>query len=86
MLLVGCALLVGLTVTAGDDAVHWPYSVAPQQDLIDNSSQVLREQHDLESCEQQQHEALQRFLSVGVPFQSAIFMAANQYPCASTDR
>ena len=58
----------------------------PQQDLIDNVSKVLREQYDLDSREQQQHEALQRFLSVGVPFQSAIFMAASQYPCASTDR
>jgi hypothetical protein len=58
----------------------------PQQDLIDNLGEVLAAQSQLESCEQQQQEALQRFLALGVPFQSAIFMAANQFPCGATDR
>jgi hypothetical protein len=58
----------------------------PQQDLIDNRGEVLAAQSQLESCEQQQQEALQRFLVLGVPFQSAIFMAANQFPCGATDR
>ena len=74
------------TVTAGDFAADPVNFREPQQDLIANLSEVLREQYELESCEQQQQEALQRFLSVGIPFQSAVFMARNQYPCALTDR
>jgi hypothetical protein len=71
---------------AGDFAADPLSFRQPQQDLIDNVSDMLRETKEVQSCEKQQEEALQRFLSVGVPFQSAIFMAANQYPCASTDR
>jgi hypothetical protein len=54
----------------------------PQQDLIDNLGEVLAAQSQLESCEQQQQEALQRFLALGVPFQSAIFMAATSFLAA----
>jgi hypothetical protein len=85
-LLAGCALLLASTVTASDDARDSPYFMMPQQDLIDNLGQVLAARSQLESCEQQQQEALQRFLALGVPFQSAIFMAANQFPCGATDR
>jgi hypothetical protein len=86
MLLVGCALLLGTTVMASDDARDWPYFVAPQQDLIDNLSEVLRETKKVQSCEKQQEEALQRFHALGFSLNAAALMAHNQYPCASTDR
>ncbi len=86
ILVGGCALLFCSTVTAGDFAADPLNFREPQQGLIDNVSEVLREQKEGESCEKQQEEALQRFLSVGVPFQSAIFMAASQYPCGSLSR
>jgi hypothetical protein len=86
ILVGGCALLLCSTMTAGDFAADPLNFKGPQQDLIDKVSEVLREQKEGESCEKQQEEALQRFLSVGVPFQSAIFMAASQYPCGSLSR
>jgi hypothetical protein len=86
ILFAGCALMVGSTVTASDDAVHWPYFVGPQQDLINNLGEVLREQHALESCWQQQQEALQRFLNMGISYNAAALMAHSQYPCDLTDQ
>jgi hypothetical protein len=84
LLVAGCVLLFCSTVSAGDDVANWPRVVAPQQDLIENVKEVLRET-ELQSCEQQQQEALQRFLSVGVPYSAAVLMAQNQYPCDGSD-
>jgi hypothetical protein len=86
MLVAGCALLFCSTVTAGDFAADPLNFREPQQDLIDNVSAVLRETTDVQSCERQQEEALQRFLALGLSLNAAALMAHNQYPCASTDR
>jgi hypothetical protein len=86
MLVAGCALLFCLTVTAGDFAADPLNFREPQQDLIDNVSAVLRETKEVQSCERQQEEALQRFLALGFSLNAAALMAHNQYPCASTDR
>src|SRR4029077_17608474 len=64
MLVAAIALVLGSTVTASDNARDWPYFEGPQQYLIGNLGEVLREQHALESCSQQQQEALQRFLKM----------------------
>ena len=42
---------------------------------------MLRETKELQSCEKQQEEALQRFLEVGLSLNAAALMAHNQYPC-----
>jgi hypothetical protein len=86
MLVAGCALLFCSTVTAGDFAADPLNFREPQQDLIDNVSEVLRETKEVQSCERQQEEALQRFLALGFSLNAAALMAHNQYPCASTDR
>ena len=81
ILLAGCALLVGTTVIAGDFAAD-PLSFRnPQQDLFGNLSEMLRETKELQSCEKQQEEALQRFLKLGLSLNAAALMAHNQYPC-----
>ena len=81
MLLTGCALLLGTTVIAGDFAADPLNFRNPQQDLIDNVSEMLRETKELQSCEKQQEEALQRFLALGFSLDAAALMAHNQYPC-----
>jgi len=81
MLLAGCALLLGTTVIANDFAADPPNFRKPQQDLIDNLSEILRESKELQSCEKQQEEALQRFLKAGLSLNAAALMAHNQYPC-----
>jgi hypothetical protein len=81
MLLAGCALLLGTTVIASDFAADPLNFRNPQQDLIDNSSEMLRETKELQSCEKQQEEALQRFLEAGLSLNAAALMAHNQYPC-----
>ena len=83
ILLAGCALLLGTTVIAGDFAAEPLDFRNPQQDLIliDNLSEMLRETKELQSCEKQQEEALQRFLEVGLSLNAAALMAHNQYPC-----
>src|SRR4029453_15050037 len=58
----------------------------PQQHLINNLGEALREQHALEGCSQQQQEALQRFLNMGISYNAAALMAHSQYPCDSTDQ
>jgi hypothetical protein len=81
ILLAGCALLLGTTVIASDFAAD-PLSFRnPQQDLFDNLSEMIRETKELQSCEKQQEEALQRFLEVGLSLNAAALMAHNQYPC-----
>ena len=81
ILLAGCGLLVGTTVIAGDFALD-PLSFRnPQQDLFGNVSEMLRETKELQSCEKQQEEALQRFLKLGLSLNAAALMAHNQYPC-----
>ena len=85
MLVAAIALVLGSTVTASDNARDWPYFEGPQQYLIGNLGEVLREQHALESCTQQQQEALQRFLKMGISYNAAALMAHSQYPCDSTD-
>jgi hypothetical protein len=64
ILLAGCALLLGTTVIASDFAADPLNFRNPQRDLIlvDNLSEMLRETKELQSCEKQQEEALQRFL------------------------
>jgi hypothetical protein len=84
MLVAAIALVLGSTVTASDNARDWPYFEGPQQYLISNLGEVLREQHALESCSQQQQEALQRFLNMGISYNAAALMAHSQYPCDST--
>ena len=86
MLVAAIALVLGSTVTASDNARDWPYFEGPQQYLISNLGEVLREQHALESCSQQQQEALQRFLNMGISYNAALIMAHFQYPCDSTDQ
>jgi hypothetical protein len=86
LLLAGCALLFCSTVTAGDLAADPVTFRQPQQDLIDNLSEVLRETKEVQSCEKQQEEALQRFLALGFSLNAAALMAHNQYPCDSTER
>jgi hypothetical protein len=81
ILLAGCWLLLGTTVIASDFAAD-PLSFRnPQQDLFDNLSGMLRETKELQSCEKQQEEALQRFLELGLSLNAAALMAHNQYPC-----
>jgi hypothetical protein len=81
ILLAGYALLLGTTVIASDFAAD-PLSFRnPQQDLFDNLSEMIRETKELQSCEKQQEEALQRFLEVGLSLNAAALMAHNQYPC-----
>jgi hypothetical protein len=53
----------------------------PQQDLIDNLGMTLRETNELESCREQQQQALQRFLALGLSYNAAALMAHEQYPC-----
>ena len=86
LLVAACALFFCSTVTAGDFAADPLNFREPQQDLIDNLSEVLRETKEVQSCERQQEEALQRFLALGFSLNAAALMAHNQYPCASTDR
>ena len=86
MLVAAIALVLGSTVTASDNARDWPHFDGPQQYLISNLGEVLREQHALESCSQQQREALQRFLNMGISYNAAALMAHSQYPCDSTDQ
>jgi len=81
MLVAGCALILGSTVTASDDAMDWPYLREPQRGLISNLNELLREQNELESCREQQQEALQRFLALGLSYNAAALMAHEQYPC-----
>jgi len=81
MLLTGCALLLGTTVMASDDATDWPYLRETRGDLISNLNEVLREQNGLESCREQQQQALQRFLALGLSYNAAALMAHEQYPC-----
>ena len=85
MLVTGCALMLLSTVTADDEAVYWPYFMAPQRDLFDNLTEVLRGENELQSCIQQQEEALKRFLAMGISYDTAVLMAHSQYPCDSTD-
>jgi hypothetical protein len=83
ILLAACGLLLGTIAIASDFAAD-PLSFRnPQQDLIliDNLSEMLRETKELQSCEKQQEEALQRFLEVGLSLNAAALMAHNQYPC-----
>jgi hypothetical protein len=81
ILLAACALLLGTTVIASDFAAD-PLSFRnPQQDLFGNLSEMLREMKELQSCEKQQEEALQRFLKLGLSLNAAALMAHNQYPC-----
>ena len=81
ILLAGYALLLGTTVIASDFAAD-PLSFRnPQRGLFDNLSEMLRETKELQSCEKQQEEALQRFLKVGLSLNVATLMAHNQYPC-----
>ena len=86
ILVATIALVLGSTVTASDNARDWPYFEGPQQYLINNLGEVLRDQHALESCSQQQQEALQRFLNMGISYNAAALMAHSQYPCDSTDQ
>jgi hypothetical protein len=86
MLVSAIALGLGSIITASDNARDWPYFEGPQQYLINNLGEVLREQHAFESCSQQQQEALQRFLNMGISYNAAALMAHSQYPCDSTDQ
>ena len=86
MLVAAIALALGPIVMASDTARDWPYFDGPQQYLISNLGEVLREQHALESCSQQQQEALQRFLNMGISYNAGVLMAHSQYPCDSTDQ
>ena len=81
ILLAGCALLLGTTVIAGDFATDPLGFKNPQQGLFDNLSEMLRVTKELQSCEKQQEEALQRFLKAGLSLNAAALMAHNQYPC-----
>jgi len=81
MLVAAIAVVLGSTVTASDNARDWPYFEGPQQYLVSNLGEVLRE-----SCSQQQQEALQRFLNMGISYNAAALMAHSQYPCNSTDQ
>ena len=81
MLLAGSVLLLGTTVIASDFEADPLNFRNPQQDLIDNVSEMLRETRELQSCEKQQEKALQRFLEAGLSLNAAALMAHNQYPC-----
>jgi len=81
MLLAGSALILATTVIASDFEADPVDFRNPQQDLIDNVSELLRETKELQSCEKQQEEALQRFLEAGLSLNAAALMAHNQYPC-----
>jgi hypothetical protein len=81
ILLVGCGLLLGTTVIAGDFSADPLRLRNPQQDLFGNLSEMLREAKELQTCEKQQEEALQRFLELGLSLNAAALMAHNQYPC-----
>ena len=81
ILLAGCALLLGTTVIASEFAVDPLNFRNPQQDLFGNLSEMLGETKELQSCEKQQEEALQRFLKLGLSLNAAALMAHNQYPC-----
>jgi hypothetical protein len=81
ILLAGCALLLGTAVIASDFAADPLNFRNPQQDLFGNLSEMLREMKELQSCEKQQEEALQRFLEAGLSLNAAALMAHNQYPC-----
>jgi len=81
MLVAGCALILGSTVTASDFAADWLNFREPQRDLISNLKEVLREQNELENCREQQQQALQRFLALGFSSNAAALMAHEQYPC-----
>jgi hypothetical protein len=81
ILLAGCGLLLGTTVIASDFAADSVNFKNPQQDLFDNLSEMLRETKELQSCQKQQEEALQRFLELGLSLNAAALMAHNQYPC-----
>jgi hypothetical protein len=81
LLVAGCALLFCSTAPAGDFAADPLNFREPQQDLVDNLSEVLRETKEVQSCEKQQEEALQRFLALGFSLNAAALMAHNQYPC-----
>ena len=81
VLVAGCALILASTAMAGDDGMDRPYFMRPQQDLISNPNGVLREQDELEICRGQQQQALQRFLALGLSYNSAALMAHEQYPC-----
>jgi len=80
MLVAGCALILGSTAMAGNDAMDRPFLRMPLGDLISNVKE-LREQNDLESCREQQQQALQRFLALGLSYNAAALMAHEQYPC-----
>src|SRR5262249_53347369 len=77
----GCALILGSTVAASDDAMDWPHLREPLGGLISNLNEVLREQNELESCREEQQQALQRFLALGLSYNAAALMAHEQYPC-----
>jgi hypothetical protein len=85
-LVAGCALTLLSTLTASDFATDCLYSREQQRDLIDNLGEVLAAQSQLESCEHQQQEALQRFLALGLSYNAAALMAHSQYPCDSAGR
>jgi hypothetical protein len=48
MLLAGCALLLGTTVMASDFAADPLNFRKPQQDIIDNLKELLRETNELQ--------------------------------------
>jgi hypothetical protein len=75
MLVAAIALVLGSTVTASDNARDWPYFEGPQQYLINNLGEVLREQHACES-----------FLNMGISYNASALMAHSQYPCDLTDQ
>jgi hypothetical protein len=81
LLVAGCVLLLGTTVIASDFAADPLNFTKPQQDLIDNVGEMLRETNELESCREQQQQALQRFLALGLSYNAAALMAHEQYPC-----
>jgi len=81
ILRAGCGLLLGTTVIASDFAVDPLGFRNPQQDLFGDLNEMLRETKELQSCEKQQEEALQRFLKLGLSLNAAALMAHNQYPC-----
>ena len=74
-------MILGSTAMADDDAMDRPYFMRSQRDLISNLNGVLREQDELESSREQQQQALQRFLALGLSYNAAALMAHEQYPC-----
>ena len=81
ILLAGWGLLLATALIAGDFAADPLTFRNPQQDLFGNLSEMLRQTKELQSCEKQQEEALQRFLELGLSLNAAALMAHNQYPC-----